>query len=212
MLNEVKNYETDSDIEEDSDDNHEEIIENKKDNLNNINEIIDRRFIKFEENIDRRLNMIEKKLEGLILNFENKLNKIVKDLSKNTLPGYENQWDDIELNLEKFEYNKVGKMFKDYTTEVEIIKLLFPTTYPFRLRSPRVFEHYHKGEWTTDKDGTYICKILFDYFTKIELKINSSHHSNDNLTLFIENQGHICKLEDEKYRRNFMKYMKDIIS
>lgn len=221
------NTDEDSDIEKDSDEEIDEEIdkdnikgnikefsekisknsyESNIDSIQDKNEYIKKRFLLLEQKICERLDIMDNKIDILILYLKN------KEMINDQTLEYNNQWDNIDLNIKDINYDNIGKMFQDYSTELEITKLLFSDNYPFKLKSPRIFEYYNNGKWLSDNDGVYICKILFNYFTKIELKINSMNHSKDNLTLFIENQSHICKLENNNYRRHFMKLLKNIIN
>ena len=88
---------------------------------------------------------------------------------------------------------------KVYTIDDEIL-------YPFRCGNKMDFEYYDK-KWKEDTYGYYIVDTIFENIKNLLLRVNLWDNIKS-ITDFTENQKYILKLNDDKYKREFVKSLK----
>ena len=97
--------------------------------------------------------------------------------------------------------------FRDHRTIISILKKYYSYNntllYPFKNNKKSGFKYYKNDKWKNDPYGHYIIDIIFKNVKVLLFKVNTCDNFN-NLNQFIENQNFICKLSDNKYKREFI--------
>ena len=76
------------------------------------------------------------------------------------------------------------------------------------LMNSRRFEYWRDGRWHIDMDGHYIGKVLCNNLQKLYTSVNYLSNLDNNLNDFMQNQVHINKISNEKYRKELVKNLK----
>jgi nuclear transport factor 2 (NTF2) superfamily protein len=184
-----------------------------KDNLeiepSNNNELLEK-ILFISSKIYEDQQFILKKLNFL----EEKINKI--ELSKKTVKNNELIVEDlVELvnsNLDIDEETTLKALsYRDYRSVMIIFKFYYKNkinvnySYPIRIIKKRSFEYYANNKWNPDLYGYYSMNTICLNIQNLFIKFNNI----DNISMedFMLNQDFIYKLSNNKYKKEFFKYV-----
>jgi hypothetical protein len=182
------------------------------------NELLDIKTILNEIlNVTAKIENDQQLIFSKLKNLENRINNIDKNIgSKNKIDqDYIEDLKDlkkekIELGEEEF-FNAIK--YKDYRSVLYIFKLYYKNknnkyssnVYPIRIISKRSFEYYCNNKWISDTYGTYTMNTIINNIEEWFMRHNSLDNSNITDDQFMLNQEFICKLSNEKYKKNIFK-------
>lgn len=144
------------------------------------------------------LDVIIKEFNQLKIN-QLKINQL------NVLPQLKKEYFDIDN-----EFVVKVMLYKDHRTILKIIEKYYENGYPFKYKRGEGFDYYVNGKWIHDTYGDIILDILL-YNVKI-LLFKSNIFDNFNLNQISENQNFIHSISINKFKRNFIKHLKNMLS
>lgn len=120
-----------------------------------------------------------------------------------------------EIKLENLEIdsNDVIKAltYRDYRSIIYIVRLFYKNklnykyTYPIKIVSARSFEYYANNKWNPDLYGYHTMNTIITNIQNLFIKNNNNDSENINTNEFLLNQEFICKLSNEKYKKDIFK-------
>lgn len=149
------------------------------------------------------------------LNFlEEKINNI--EISKKTVKNNELIIEDLvelintNLNIDE-ETTLKALSYRDYRSVMIIFKFYYKNkinvnySYPIRIIKKRSFEYYANNKWNPDLYGYYSMNTICLNIQNLFIKFNNI----DNISTedFMLNQDFIYKLSNNKYKKEFFKYI-----
>ena len=141
-----------------------------------------------------KVSKLEKKLNNITI--ENKLGEKLKNLCE----------EDIILD-DKFVLDVL--IFRSPETILKIIRKHYENNgeinYPFRCLGKQKFEYYN-NKWIEDTYANNIVNIIFNNIKKLLKKVNIM--GKVSMNNFIENQRFIYELDNDKYKRKFVNYLR----
>lgn len=175
----------------------------KKDNI--LEEIlsISSKLYEDQKQILSKLESLEKR----IINIERKVELSSKD---------EHSIEDLvelkktDLNIDKSNVLKVLS-YRDYRSVLQIFRQVYKNknnlkySYPIRSNGKRSFDYYANNKWNNDTYGHISMNIICDNVQNLFIKYNDLDNGDVSDEDFMNNQQFICKLSDEKYRKDIFK-------
>lgn len=148
------------------------------------------------ESLEKRIINIEKKIE-----LTTKDDGVVEDL--------------IELKRENIDINKSDALkalsYRDYRAILYIFRQYYKNktnvkySYPIRIIGKRSFDYYANSKWNNDLYGHSSMNIIVENIQNVFIKYNDLDNGDVSDEDFMSNQQFICKLSDEKYRKDIFK-------
>ena len=170
-----------------------------KDILNEINKLSITILDKIS-NLEERIKKIEIKID--LINNKNINNQIIEENL-------------VELKLEDLIINEadISKAleYRDYRSILYIFKLFYKTKtnqtycYPIRIMGKRKFSYYFNKQWNNDPFGHHSINVIFQNIQNLFIKYNDMDQYDISFDDFIKNQTFICKLLNDKYKRDVFK-------
>jgi hypothetical protein len=123
----------------------------------------------------------------------------------------------VNLKLEKLDVSKddVFKFmgYRDYRAVICIFRLIYKNktnqeyVYPIRISGKRSYDYYNNGKWNPDLYGYHIMNTICLNVQNLFLKYNTLDDEDEEISGedFLLNQKFICKLSDEKYKKEIFK-------
>ena len=148
------------------------------------------------DTLEKRIISIEKKIETS-MNSDSVIEDLV-DLKKES------------LNIDKEDALK-ALYYKDYRSIVYIFRMFYKNktnpkyAYPVRITGKRSFEYYANNKWNSDLYGHISMNIICDKIQNLFIRYNDLDTGDVSDEDFMLNQQFICKLSDEKYRKDIYK-------
>ena len=192
--------------------------ENK--NTQYVNKNFERLFenlLKLTNELNEKINILDKKFDEKMDNFEKKLlnieNSINNNNNNNKILNVNEDLKELVLENINIDRNEVLKAmtYRDYRSLTYLFKLYYKNelnyknVYPIRLNSIRKFEYYANNKWNTDLYGDYSRNILLKNFENLFIKYNDIDAKDISQEDFLLNQHFICKLMDEKKKKELFK-------
>ena len=173
-------------------------------NINNSINIILNEILKKQETILTKIDCLENRIK----NIEKKLDcKYNINIQSDNLKEIKVE----NLNVPKEEVLKALK-YRDYRSVMYIFKYVYKNkinlecAYPIRIINKRSYEYYIDKKWNKDPFGNDSRNILCKNIQNLFIKYNNMEE-NDDIDDFMTNQKFICKLSDEKEKKNIFKYI-----
>jgi len=118
---------------------------------------------------------------------------------------------DIKLENLEIDSEDVIKALKyrDYRSIIYIVRLFYKNkinskyAYPIKIVSARSFEYYANSKWNSDLYGYHTMNTIITNIQNLFIKNNDC--DNINTDEFLLNQEFICKLSNEKYKKDIFK-------
>jgi hypothetical protein len=168
------------------------IFEDQKNILNKIN------------SLDERMICIEKNMTNIKITSSN------KNINETNINGL------VNFKLEKLDIDKENVIkfmkYRDYRAVVCIFRLVYKNktnsehVYPIRISGKRSYDYYNNNKWNPDLYGHHIMNTVCSNVQNLFLKYNTLDDvENINCEDFLLNQKFLCKLSDEKYKKEMFK-------
>ena len=170
------------------------------------------------EEIINELNSLSIKILDKINSLEDRIKKIEKKIDMINNKNITNQIIEeniIELKLEDLNINNEDTIkaiqYRDYRSIMYIFKLYYKTktnetySYPIRIMGKRKFSYYDKKQWNNDPFGHHIINVIFQNIQNLFIKYNDMELNDISCEDFVKNQTFICKLINDKYKRDIFK-------
>ena len=148
------------------------------------------------DSLEKRIVNVEKKIE-----LTSKEDYTVEDL--------------IELKREKINVTKNDALkalsYRDYRAVLYIFRQFYKNktnikySYPIRITGKRSFDYYANNKWNNDLYGHTSMNIICENIQNLFIKFNDLDNGDVSDEDFMNNQQFICKLSDEKYRKDIYK-------
>jgi len=172
---------------------------NMKEILDEINNISSKIIDKLNS-LEDRVKKIEKKID--MINNKNITNQIIEE----NLVELKQE----DLNIDQSDVLKAIQ-YRDHRSIIYIFKLYYKTktnetyTYPIRIIGKRKFSYYDNKQWNNDSFGHHCIKVIFQNIQNLFIKFNNMELYDISYEDFIKNQTFICKLINDKYKRDIFK-------
>ena len=108
--------------------------------------------------------------------------------------------------LEFHDHRSIIYIMREYYKSDKNNKIIYPIKY----KQNHGFDYFSKGRWIHDTYGEVMIDILFVSFKALFMRCND-YSVISNMSKFIENQTFIQKFNDNKFKRNFARYLKNEI-
>lgn len=164
------------------------------------------------------INNISSKIIEKLTNLEDRVKKIEKKIDMINNKNITNQIIDenlIELKIENLNIDKMDVFkaiqYRDYRSIMYIFKLYYKTKtnetymYPIRIVGKRKFSYYDNKQWNNDSFGHHCINVIFQNIQNLFIKHNDMEEYDVSYEDFIKNQTFICKLINDKYKRDIFK-------
>lgn len=116
-----------------------------------------------------------------------------------------------KLNVDKEDIIKFMS-YRDYRAVVSIFRLVYKNkanseyVYPIRISGKRSYDYYNNNKWNPDLYGHHIMNTICSNVQNLFLKYNTlDDEENIDGEDFLLNQKFLCKLSEEKYKREIFK-------
>jgi hypothetical protein len=172
---------------------------NMKEILDEINNISSKIINKLDS-LENRVTKIEKKID--MINNKNITNQIIDE----NLVELKQE----DLNIDQSDVFKAIE-YRDYRSIMYIFKLYYKTktnetyAYPIRIIGKRKFSYYDNKQWNNDSFGHHCINVIFQNIQNLFIKFNDMELYDISYEDFIKNQTFICKLINDKYKRDIFK-------
>jgi hypothetical protein len=116
-----------------------------------------------------------------------------------------------KLNVDKEDIIKFMS-YRDYRAVVCIFRLVYKNkmnseyVYPIRISGKRSYDYYNNNKWNPDLYGYHIMNTICSNVQNLFLKYNTlDDEENIDGEDFLLNQKFLCKLSEEKYKKEIFK-------
>ena len=146
-------------------------------------------------NLETRITVIEK---NIFIKKNNECNESLKDIK---LENLEIDSKDVITAL----------TYRDYRSIIYIFRLFYKNklnsnyAYPIKIVSARSFEYYANNKWNPDLYGYHSMNTIITNIQNLFIKNNNIDSDKINTDEFLLNQEFICKLSNEKYKKDIFK-------
>jgi hypothetical protein len=153
--------------------------------------------------LDERMSCIEKAM----------LNIQISPSSKNVDANIDGM---VNFKIEKLNVDKEDIIkfmsYRDYRAVVCIFRLVYKNkmnseyVYPIRISGKRSYDYYNNNKWNPDLYGYHIMNTICSNVQNLFLKYNTlDDEENIDGEDFLLNQKFLCKLSEEKYKKEIFK-------
>lgn len=153
--------------------------------------------------LDERMSCIEKAM----------INIQISPNSKNATANIDGMvnFKNEKLNVDKEDIIKFMS-YRDYRAVICIFRLVYKNkmspdyVYPIRISGKRSYDYYNNNKWNPDLYGHHIMNTICSNVQNLFLKYNTlDDEENIDGEDFLLNQKFLCKLSDEKYKKEIFK-------
>lgn len=116
-----------------------------------------------------------------------------------------------KLNVDKEDIIKFMS-YRDYRSVICIFRLVYKNkmnseyVYPIRISGKRSYDYYNNNKWNPDLYGYHIMNTICSNVQNLFLKYNTlDDEENIDGEDFLLNQKFLCKLSEEKYKKEIFK-------
>ena len=120
-----------------------------------------------------------------------------------------------DIKLESLDINSEDVIkaltYRDYRSIIYIIRLFYKNklnskyAYPIKIVSARSFEYYANSKWNPDLYGYHTMNTIIINIQNLFIKNNNNDCDKISTDDFLLNQEFICKLSNEKYKKDIFK-------
>jgi hypothetical protein len=164
--------------------------------------------------ISSKINEEQQLIISKLTNLENRILIIEKNIVIKKNSEDNEYYDSLkDIKLENIEINSEDVIkaltYRDYRSIIYIFKLFYKNkinskyTYPIRIVSARSFDYYANSKWNSDLYGYHSMNTIITNIQNLFIKNNDSDKIN--IDQFLLNQEFICKLSNEKYKKDIFK-------
>jgi hypothetical protein len=203
--------------------NENELIQqNENETKNNLNvELMFKKILEITTDLSNKINILDKKFDDKMNTFEKRMTDmengmIASKLMKKNDEQYECEnlkeliYQDLDLDIDKKDVMK-AMSYRDYRSMLYIFKLYYKNEYngkniyPIRVSSTLKFEYYYNKKWNPDLYGEHSRNVLCKNIQNLFIKYNELESGDITMEDFMLNQDFICKLMDEKKKKELFK-------
>lgn len=218
LENNIKD-ETENEIENKNEIETENEIKTKNEK-NNLNiELMFNKILEITTDLNNKLNLLDKKFDEKMIVFEKRMTDIENSMIASKIMKKTDEEHECEnlkeliyedLNIDKKDVLK-AMSYRDYRSILYIFKLYYKNeyngknVYPIRVSSTLKFDYYHNKKWNPDLYGEHSRNVLCKNIQNLFIKYNDLDSGDISMEDFMLNQNFICKLMDEKKKKELFK-------